>query len=97
MKQLLTIINPFRVLSTVLCTVVLGFLTYRFGWLILFGFVSLTAYVAFYNFYIGHNKLQEKVQRMREAEEQKAEDSETENSDIVENNDKVETPKLDNK
>lgn len=94
---LLTIINPFRVLSTVLCTVLLGFLTYRFPWLILFGFVSLTAFVAFYNFYLGHNKLQEKVQKMREAEEQEAEASETENSDIVENSDMLETPKLDNK
>ncbi|MED4957800.1 DUF624 domain-containing protein [Paenibacillus macerans] len=67
---LFTIIRPFRTLSTLICAVVLGFLTMRFGWLILFGFGSLTALVAFYNFYIAYNKIQEKVEKMRQAEEE---------------------------
>lgn len=67
---LLTILRPFRVLSTVLCVVALGFITMRFTWLILFGFGTLTAFVAFYNFYISYNKLQEKVEKMRQAEEE---------------------------
>lgn len=67
---LFTIIRPFRTLSTLICAIVLGFLTLRFGWLILFGFGSLTALVAFYNFYIAYNKIQEKVERMRQAEEE---------------------------
>lgn len=87
---LLTIIKPFRAISTILCTVMLGFLTYQFPWLILFGFVSLTAFVAFYNFYIGHNKLQEKVQKMRENEQQKENSTESDGSSD-------ETPQLDNK
>ncbi|MFD1176759.1 YesL family protein [Paenibacillus puldeungensis] len=66
---LFTIIKPFRALSTVLCTVGLGFLTLKFTWLILFGFGSLTAFVAFYNFYVAYNKVQEKVEKMRQAEE----------------------------
>ncbi|MCM3699844.1 YesL family protein [Paenibacillus macerans] len=67
---LFTIIRPFRTLSTLICVVVLGVLTMRFTWLILFGFGSLAALVAFYNFYIAYNKIQEKVEKMREAEEE---------------------------
>ncbi|WP_110933369.1 YesL family protein [Paenibacillus bouchesdurhonensis] len=66
---LLTILRPFRVLSTVLCVVALGFITAQFTWLILFGFGTLTAFVAFYNFNISYNKLQEKVEKMRQNEE----------------------------
>lgn len=69
---LLTIIRPFRALSTLICVVVLAFLTLRFMWLILFGFATLTALVAFYNFFIAYNKIQEKVEKMREAEERDA-------------------------
>ncbi|MEF2965529.1 DUF624 domain-containing protein [Paenibacillus sp. M1] len=66
---LLTILKPFRMLSTVICTGVLLFLTYRFPWLIFFGLASLTALVAFFNFYAAYNKVQEKVEKMRAAEE----------------------------
>lgn len=66
---LFTILRPFRTFSTLICAAVLGFLTLRFGWLIFFGFGSLTAFVAFYNFYIAYNKIQEKVERMRQNEE----------------------------
>lgn len=65
---LLTILRPFRVLSTVLCVIALGFITMRFTWLILFGFGTLTAFVAFYNFNVSYNKLQEKVEKMRQKE-----------------------------
>ncbi len=66
---LLTILKPFRMLSTVICTGVLVFLTIRFPWLIFFGLASLTALVAFFNFYAAYNKVQEKVEKMRAAEE----------------------------
>lgn len=81
---LLTILRPFRVLSTVLCVIALGFITMQFTWLILFGFGTLTAFVAFYNFNISYNKLQEKVEKMRQKEEG-AKGSE-ENSDSDEQN-----------
>ncbi|MOA03746.1 hypothetical protein D3C78_1232680 [compost metagenome] len=61
---LLTIIKPFRMLTTVICTAILAFLTFKYGWLILFGFGSLTALVAYYNFHIAYNKIQEKVEKM---------------------------------
>lgn len=66
---LLTILKPFRMLSTVICTGVLVFLTIRFPWLIFFGLASLTALVAFFNFYAAYNKVQEKVEKLRAAEE----------------------------
>ncbi|GIO84278.1 hypothetical protein J25TS5_12100 [Paenibacillus faecis] len=69
---LLTIIRPFRALSTLICVVVLAFLTLRFMWLVFIGFATLTALVAFYNFFIAYNKIQEKVEKMREAEERDA-------------------------
>ncbi|MNO75668.1 hypothetical protein D3C76_667230 [compost metagenome] len=61
---LLTIIRPFRMLTTVICTGVLVLLTMKYLWLILFGFGSLTALVAYYNFHIAYNKIQEKVEKM---------------------------------
>ncbi|MNE67747.1 hypothetical protein D3C80_1633710 [compost metagenome] len=51
-------------LTTVICTAILAFLTFKYGWLILFGFGSLTALVAYYNFHIAYNKIQEKVEKM---------------------------------
>ncbi|MNJ48180.1 hypothetical protein D3C77_433670 [compost metagenome] len=74
---LLTILRPFRVLSTVLCVIALGFVTMKFTWLILFGFGTITAFVAFYNFYVSYNKLQEKVEKMRQAEEESETEEET--------------------
>lgn len=65
---LLTIIKPFRMLTTVICTGVLAFLTLKYGWLILFGLGSLTALVAYYNFHVAFNKIQEKVDKMRDKE-----------------------------
>ncbi|MMZ66470.1 hypothetical protein D1872_289700 [compost metagenome] len=41
-------------------------------WLVFIGFATLTALVAFYNFFIAYNKIQEKVEKMREAEERDA-------------------------
>lgn len=67
---LLTIIRPIRSLTTLLCTVALGYMTMRMPWLIMFGFGSLTALVAFYNFYMAYTKVQEKVEKMREKEDQ---------------------------
>lgn len=61
---LLTIIKPFRMLTTVICTAVLLFLTLKYGWLILFGLGSLTALVAYFNFNVAYNKIQEKVDKM---------------------------------
>ncbi len=66
---LLTILKPFRMLSTVICAGALVFLTVKFPWLIFFGLASLTALVAFFNFYAAYNKVQEKVEKMRAAEE----------------------------
>lgn len=78
---LLTILKPFRALSTVICTGVLAFLTLRFSWLILFGFASLTALVAFFNFYGAYNKVQEKVEKMRAAEQESNEEAEEDSED----------------
>lgn len=78
---LLTILKPFRVLSTVICVGVLVFLTLRFPWLILFGFASLTALVAFFNFYGAYNKVQEKVEKMRAAEQESDEEAEADPED----------------
>ncbi|WP_435921696.1 YesL family protein [Paenibacillus sp. DYY-L-2] len=81
---LLTILKPFRVLSTVICVGVLVFLTLRFPWLILFGFASLTALVAFFNFYGAYNKVQEKVEKMRAAEQESNEEEDSEDTEISE-------------
>lgn len=73
---LLSIIKPFRLLSTALCVVFLGLITFRFTWLIMFGFASLSALVAFFNFYNGYIKIQEKAEKMKAAEEEGQEDAE---------------------
>ncbi|GIO37180.1 MULTISPECIES: YesL family protein [Paenibacillus] len=82
---LLSIIKPFRLLSTALCVVFLGLITLRFTWLIMFGFASLSALVAFFNFYNGYAKIQEKAEKMRAAEEegQEAEEPEDENAEAA--------------
>ncbi|WP_018750482.1 YesL family protein [Paenibacillus sanguinis] len=80
---LFTILRPFRTLSTLICAGVLGLLTLRYGWLIFFGFGSLTALVAFYNFYIAYNKIQEKVERMRQAEEDSSNSKVEEDEDMA--------------
>src|SRR5690606_35821524 len=79
---LFTILRPFRTLSTLICAGVLGFLTLRFGWLIFFGFGSLTAFVAFYNFYIAYNKIQEKVERMRQNENASSSSTQQDDEDL---------------
>lgn len=80
---LFTILRPFRTISTLICAGVLAFLTMRYGWLIFFGFGSLTSVVAFYNFYIAYNKIQEKVERMRQAEEDSANSQAEEDEDMA--------------
>lgn len=79
---LLSIIKPFRLLSTALCVIFLGMITFKFTWLIIFGFASLSALVAFFNFYNGYAKIQEKAEKMKAAEEGKEDaDSENESSE----------------
>lgn len=78
---LLTLISPLRVVYTVVCAVVLALVTFKFPWLILFGFGSLTAYVAFFNFNAGYNKLQAKAEKMNTAEEGKNQED-VENSSL---------------
>ncbi|MDQ0086780.1 putative membrane protein YesL [Paenibacillus anaericanus] len=63
---LLTIISPLRVIYTVITTIALALITVKFPWLIMFGFGSLTAYIAFYNFYRAYTKLQAKAEKMQE-------------------------------
>lgn len=88
---LLSIIKPFRLLSTAICVVALGLLTFRFSWLIMFGFASLSALVAFFNFYNGYAKIQEKAEKMRaaEAEEQEGEESDDNDADPDESSDET--------
>lgn len=66
---ILTLISPLRVLYTVVFTIVLAIVTLKFPWLIMFGFGSLTAYMAFFNFNAAYNKLQAKAEKMRAADE----------------------------
>jgi uncharacterized membrane protein YesL len=66
---LLTLISPLRALYTVVFTVVLAMVTFKFPWLIFFGFGSLTAYMAFFNFNAAYNKLQAKAEKMKASEE----------------------------
>lgn len=63
---LLTMFKPFRALSTLICALVLAYLTVRYGWLILFGLGSLTAFVAYFNFNAAYLKIQDKAEKMRQ-------------------------------
>ncbi|MBP2001290.1 putative membrane protein YesL [Paenibacillus shirakamiensis] len=73
---LLTLVRPFRVFSTVLIVIVLGMITYRFPVFIVVGFASLTACVAFFNFYGTYMKMQLKAEQLREAREAGLSDTE---------------------
>lgn len=68
---LLTMVRPLRMLSTVICAGALVVITYKFPFLILFGFGSLTAYVAFFNFYGTFTKMQQMAEKQKQAEEDK--------------------------
>lgn len=66
---LLTIIRPFRVISTVVGAVALIFITAKFPWLIIFGIGSLTAWFAFFNFYATFQKMQAQIEKMNQEKE----------------------------
>lgn len=73
-SMLLTLIRPLRILSTVICVGALGVITAKFPFLILFGFGSLSAYIAFFNFYATYNKMQQIAEKQRLADEAKLEE-----------------------
>lgn len=66
---LLTMFKPIRALTTLICALVLAYLTVRYGWLILFGLGSLTAFVAYFNFNAAYLKIQDKAEKMRQKAE----------------------------
>ncbi|GGF91599.1 YesL family protein [Paenibacillus aceti] len=80
---LLTVLRPFRTLSTFLCAVLVGFITLKFTWLIPFGFATLIAWMAYFNFNIAYNKVQEKVERLRKLDEEDNEQADGENAGEV--------------
>jgi uncharacterized membrane protein YesL len=70
---LITIGKPFRSLSTaVMCGAVM-FLSTRFTFLIPFFMGSIIAYLAFWNFHLIYQKLQEQAEKARLVEEEEAE------------------------
>lgn len=92
---LLTVLRPFRTLSTFLTAVVIGFITLKFTWLIPFGFATLIAWMAYFNFNIAYTKVQEKVERLRQVEEEgtqadgeTGEDAESMAAELTEGEDK---------
>ncbi|USB32231.1 DUF624 domain-containing protein [Paenibacillus sp. YPG26] len=70
---LLVMVRPLRMLSTLICAGVLVIITVKFPFLILFGFGSLTAYVAFFNFYGTYTKMQQMAEKQKQAEEDTSE------------------------
>lgn len=62
---LLTMVRPLRMLSTLICAVALVVITYKFPFLILFGFGSLMAFVAFFNFYGTFTKMQQMAEKQQ--------------------------------
>lgn len=75
---LLTMFRPFRALSTLICALVLAYLTVRYGWLILFGLGSLTACVAYFNFNAAYLKIQDKAEKLRQKAEGEDSNSDSE-------------------
>jgi len=81
---LLTVLKPFRTLSTFLSAVLVGFLTLKFSWLIPFGFATLIAWMAYFNFNIAYTKVQEKVERLRQLDEEDKQSGEEVDSAVAE-------------
>ncbi|WP_068619697.1 YesL family protein [Paenibacillus tuaregi] len=71
-SMLLTLVRPLRILSTVICVGALIAATAKFPFLILFGLGSLSAYIAFFNFYATFTKMQQMAEKQRLADEAKA-------------------------
>ncbi|WP_223069952.1 YesL family protein [Paenibacillus caui] len=90
---LLTVIRPFRAFTTVAGAIVLIFITARFQWLIIFGTASLTAWLAFVNFYATFTKMQAQIAKMNE-ESAAAQAGAAEPDDDSEKEAEAETPKL---
>ncbi|MCR2803248.1 YesL family protein [Paenibacillus soyae] len=73
---LITIGKPFRSLSTVImCGLVIYISFFQFTFLIPFFMGSICAFLAFWNFNIIYIKLQEQAEKMRQAEEEAAEEA----------------------
>jgi uncharacterized membrane protein YesL len=67
---LLTIIRPFRMISTVLGCGLLLFFGFKYPALVMFFIISLIAYWTFFNFYGSFLKMQEQVERLKLLEEE---------------------------
>lgn len=82
---LITIGKPFRSLSTaVMCGVVVYVSFFVFTFLIPFFMGSIIAYLSFWNFNIIYMKLQEQAEKLRQSEEEQAEEAaEMDREDLV--------------
>jgi uncharacterized membrane protein YesL len=85
---LLTVLRPFRTLSTFLTAVVIGIITLKFSWLIPFGFATLIAWMAYFNFNIAYTKVQEKVEKLRQVEEEDKQSGDGEVAELPEGDNK---------
>lgn len=70
---LITIGKPFRSLSTAIMSGAVMYFSTRFTFLIPFFMGSIIAYLAFWNFHLIYQKLQEQAEKARLAEEEEAE------------------------
>ncbi|OMF22389.1 hypothetical protein BK133_26255 [Paenibacillus sp. FSL H8-0548] len=72
---LITIGKPFRSLSTALMSGAVMYFSTRFTFLIPFFMGSIIAYLAFWNFHLIYQKLQDQAEKARIAEEEEAENA----------------------
>ncbi|MHA0857928.1 YesL family protein [Paenibacillus sp. CMAA1364] len=72
---LLTVIRPFRMISTVLGCGVLLYAASLYPVIIFFFVVTLIAFWSFFNFYSSYLKMQEQAERLRLLEEEKQEEN----------------------
>lgn len=82
---LITIGKPFRSLSTaIMCGLVVYISVFHFTFLIPFFMGSIIAYLAYWNFNIIYSKLQEQAEKLRQSEEEAAEEAaEMDREDLV--------------
>lgn len=85
---LITIGKPFRSLSTaIMCGLVAYISFFHFQFLIPFFMGSIIAFLAFWNFNIIYTKLQEQAEKMKQSEEEEAEEAaELDREDLVKDN-----------
>lgn len=78
---LLTIIRPLRPILTVVVSLILGYISLRFPFIIIFFLGSIVSAIAFYNFYMVYLKMQAQLEKSEK--EKESEGGQDENGTVV--------------